>query len=105
MRRPQSTLRLWMIAVAILGILFTLPTENIGEFIFLVVIPGLMISQLPYRARLAIEIPVLVVLLAVGASVRQSYFYAGLADEARILAKSASDSAAVSRSPTDRAIF
>ena len=103
MQLPKFTLRRWMIAVAILGIVLAMPPLVIVNVLFILTIPTIVLSQLPSRVRLAIEIPILIVLLALSVYVRQSLFYSMQADRATELANCTSNWAAVSKSSKARA--
>ncbi|SIO58853.1 hypothetical protein SAMN05444166_5836 [Singulisphaera sp. GP187] len=105
MRLPRFTIRLWMVVVAILGIMLALPPASTVWILLILAIPTLLISQLPSRVRLAVEIPILLGLLVHSAYERQSRFYAMLADRTTRLACCASDWATVPKSSKARAIL
>lgn len=103
---PRFTIRRGMAAVAIFSVALTLPpTMLMAKVLSLLAISAAVISQLPYRIRLAIEVTLLLILLAFSAWTQQSQFYAREADRTWELASETAAWAATSKSVTDRAIL
>jgi hypothetical protein len=112
MRLPQFTLRIGMVAVAVISIGLAIWARKVapGE-LCLIIISIAVISRFPYRVRLLIEVAIVLFLLLLTMYVHYSRFhgpsrfYGNQADRVAKLARQASDWAVDSTDPQARSIL